>query len=122
MPGSIRKNEHYVAYLKKVVVYFKKLLDTGTNVDVKTALAFLRGMATETVSDRKTMRFTTSRLNALMRSLEIAKLDDFSALLDVATFATLLATYTEEGFHVIMEPQGSVMAGISEPLLQVSRS
>ena len=48
------------------------------------------------VVDRKAMKFTASRLNSLMRLLEISKLEEFSALLDVATFATLLATYTEE--------------------------
>eukprot|EP00605_Chrysophyceae_sp_TOSAG23-4_P001829 GSChrysophyteH1.ASY1.ANO1.2019.1 assembled CDS len=103
VPGSIRKNAHFVAFLKKIV----------------TALAFLRSMSNHTVADRSAMRHTSSRLNALMRSLEIAKLEDFSALIEVATFATLLATYTEEGFNTVFEPQGSVMAGISEPLLQL---
>jgi len=118
VPGNIRKNAHFVAFLKKIVVYFKKLLG-GDRVEVQTALAFLRGMTSDTVSDRKTLRFTSSRLNALMRNLEIAKLEDFSSLIEVANFATLLATYTEEGFNVVYEPQGSMMAGISEPLLQL---
>ncbi len=118
VPGNIRKNAHFVAFLKKVVVYFKKLL-SGDRVEVQTALAFLRGMTSDTVSDRKTLRFTSSRLNALMRNLEISKLEDFSPLIEVANFATLLATYTEQGFNVVYEPQGSIMAGISEPLLQL---
>ena len=118
VPGNIRKNAHFVAYLKKIVVYFKKLL-AGDRVEVQTALAFLRGMTSDIVSDRKTMRFTASRLNGLMRNLEISRLEDFSALIEVSTFATLLATYTEEGFNVVYEPQGSMVAGISEPLLQL---
>ena len=61
------------------------------------------------------MKFTASRLNSLMRLLEISKLEEFAALLDVATFATLLASYTEEGFNVVFEPQGSMVAGT--PLL-----
>ena len=118
VPGSIRKNAHFVAFLKKVVVYYRKLLE-GNAVQVQTALAFLRGVSTSTVADRTAMRHTSSRLNALMRSLEISKLEDFSSLIEVANFATLLATYTEEGFNVVYEPQGSMMAGISEPLLQL---
>ena len=118
VPGNIRKNAHFVALLKKIVVYFRKLLN-GDRVEVQTALSFLRGMSNDTVSDRKTLRFTSSRLNALMRSLEIAKLEDFGPLIEVASFATLLATYTEEGFNVVFEPQGSMMAGVSEPLLQL---
>ncbi len=118
VPGSIRKNAHFVAFLKKIVVYYRKLLD-GDRVEVQTALAFLRSMSNSTVADRAAMRHMSSRLNALMRSLEIAKLEDFSSLIEVANFATLLATYTEEGFNVVYEPQGSMMAGISEPLLQL---
>ena len=40
VPGSIRKNEHFVAFLKKIVVYYKTLLD-GQEVNVETALSFL---------------------------------------------------------------------------------
>ena len=118
VPGSIRKNEHFVAFLKKLVVYFKTLME-GPTVEVQTALSFLRGMNSGQIVDRKAMRFTLSRLNALMRLLEIAKLEEFQALMDVATFTTLLATYTEEGFNVVFEPQGSMVAGINEPLLQL---
>jgi DNA excision repair protein ERCC-2 len=91
----------------------------GQEVEVETALSFLRKQGNGQVLDRKAMRFTQTRLNSLMRLLEISKLDEFSALLDVATFATLLATYTEEGFNVVFEPQGSMVAGINEPLLQL---
>jgi DNA excision repair protein ERCC-2 len=118
VPGSIRKNEHFVAFLKKIVVYYKTLLD-GQEVSVETALSFLMKQGNGQVLDRKAMKFTASRLNSLMRLLEISKIEEFSALLDVATFATLLATYTEEGFNVVFEPQGSMVAGINEPLLQL---
>jgi DNA excision repair protein ERCC-2 len=63
--------------------------------------------------------FTYSRLNSLLRTLEITSLEDFNALSDVANFATLLATYVD-GFSIVMEPQGSVISGIHEPLLQLA--
>eukprot|EP01036_Dinobryon_divergens_P032636 gene32636-42270_t len=75
VPGNIRKAEHFVTFLKKIVVYLKKVLQ----------------------------RFTYTRLNSLLRTLEVTSLEDYTALLDVANFATLLATYME-GFAVIIEP------------------
>ncbi len=75
-------------------------------------------MQVMTAIERKTLRFTYSRLNKLLRTLEITSLDDFGALSELANFSTLVSTYLE-GFAVIFEPQGSVLAGISEPLLQL---
>ncbi len=71
-----------------------------------------------TAIERKTLRFTYSRLNKLLRTLEITSLEDFGALSEVANFATLVSTYLE-GFAVIFEPLGSMLAGICEPLLQL---
>ena len=118
VPGCIRKNEHFVAMLKKICVYFKGLMD-GDKVDVSTALSFLREMEEKSGLDRKPLKFTASRLNHLLRNLEISSLDEFKALNEVANFVTLLATYPEEGFNVIMEPQGTIYHGVSEPLLQL---
>jgi Rad3-related DNA helicase len=38
---------------------------------------------------------------------------------DVADFVTLVATYTD-GFAVIMEPHGSIVPGLHQPVLQLS--
>ena len=54
-----------------------------------------------------------------MRTLEVTSLDKYDGLSAVANFATLLSTYLE-GFAVITEPHGSVISGVSEPLLQVT--
>ena len=117
VPGNIRKAEHFVAFLKKIVQYLKTQL-VGRDVENKTPIAFLHQMQEVTSLERKALRFTYTRLNSLLRTLEITSLDDFNALQDVGNFATLLATYTE-GFAVISEPQGSVVAGVTEPLLQL---
>lgn len=117
VPGNIRKAEHFVAFMKKIVVYLKGLFP-GRDVENKTPLAFLHSMFEATAIERKPLRFTYTRLNSLLRTLEITALDDFDALQEVANFATLVSTYME-GFAVIMEPQGSIVAGVSEPLLQL---
>lgn len=110
-------SEHFVAFLKKIVQYFKSCL-TGKDVVNKTPLAFLHDMHTSTALERKPLRFTYTRLNSLLRTLEITSLDDFNALQEVANFATLVSTYMD-GFAVITEPLGSVVTGITEPLLQL---
>ena len=117
VPGNIRKAEHFVAFLKKIVQYLKTQLQ-GKDVVNRTPLAFLHEMQAVTSLERKPLRFTYTRLNSLLRTLEITSLDDFNALQDVANFATLVATYMD-GFAVISEPQGSVVTGITEPLLQL---
>jgi DNA excision repair protein ERCC-2 len=117
VPGNIRKAEHFVAFLKKIVQYLKTQLQ-GKDVVNKTPLAFLHDMHAVTSLERKPLRFTYTRLNSLLRTLEITSLEDFNALQDVANFATLVATYMD-GFAVITEPQGSVVTGVTEPLLQL---
>lgn len=119
VPGSIRKAEHFVVYLKKIIEYLKHKMRTAGSVTKDTPLSFLLNFAEITgLEDRKPLRFTYSRLNSLLRTLEITSLEDFLPLQDVANFATLVSTYLE-GFAVIMEPEGSVVAGINEPLLQL---
>ena len=63
----------------------------------------MHDLHTKTALDNKTLKFTYSRLNSLLRTLEITSLEEFNPLQDVANFATLVSTYSE-GFSVIMEP------------------
>lgn len=119
VPGTIRRGEHFVNFLRKIVEYLKSQLQSQHNVEKKTPLAFLSDLFRVTALERKPLKFTYSRLNSLMQTLEITSLEDFTALQDVANFATLVATYLE-GFSVVIEPQGSIVAGVTEPLLQLS--
>ena len=117
VPGSIRRAEHFVIFLKKLVEFLKRGLG-GNDAEEHTPLSYLHKIHDSTALERKPMRFTYTRLNSLLRTLEVTSLDDFAALTQVANFATLLATYLE-GFSVVIEPQGSVVAGVQEPLLQL---
>jgi DNA excision repair protein ERCC-2 len=118
VPGNIRKAEHFVAFLKKAVLYLKTYLRDAKQVENKTPLAYLYELHAKSGLERKALRFTYSRLNSLLRTLEVTTLDQFNALSHVANFVTLLATYME-GFAVITEPQGSIISGVNEPLLQL---
>ena len=117
VPGSIRRAEHFVLFMKKLVEFLRTEM-RGSDAQEHTPLSFLKKLWQKTALERRPLKFAYTRLNSLLRTLEITSLDEFSGLTQVANFATLLATYLE-GFSVILEPQGSVVAGVQEPLLQL---
>ncbi len=118
VPGNIRRAEHFLTFMKKVVEHLKSLLRVDTT-QKQSPLAFLHYLQTKTALEVKPLRFTYSRLNSLLRTLEVTHLDEYNPLQDVADFATLVATYSE-GFTVITEPQGSNIPGLRQPVLQLS--
>ena len=126
VPGNIRRAEHFISFMKKVVEHLKSRLRTvsGPNggVQCETPLAFLHRMMNNTSVEAKPLRFSYSRLSSLLQTLQVANLDDFNALTDVADFATLLSTYSEgvARFAVIMEPNGSSIPGMAEPVIQLA--
>ncbi|KAL7539782.1 hypothetical protein ACHAXR_010598, partial [Thalassiosira sp. AJA248-18] len=110
VPGNIRRAEHFVAFMKKIVEHLKARLRTVAGprggVTSETPLAFLHRMITTTSLEAKPLKFTYSRLSSLLRTLQVPNLDDFNALTDVADFASLVSTYSEglPRFAIIMEP------------------
>jgi DNA excision repair protein ERCC-2 len=126
VPGNIRRAEHFIQFMKKVVDHLKNRLKaiTGPNggVHSETPLAFLHRMTNGTSLEAKPLRFAYSRLNSLLRTLQVANMDDFNSLGDIADFSTLLATYSEgvAKFAIIMEPNGSNIPGASDPCIQLS--
>ena len=105
-------------FLKKIVLFLLDYLKNNNQVESKTPLEFLLNFREKTALEVKPLRFTYTRLNSLMRTLEITQLDKYNALTDVANFVTLLATY-KEGFQIIAEPNGIVTPGVTEKLLQM---
>jgi len=89
VPGNIRRAEHFLSFLNGVVEFLKK------NIDVKDVVkkvpTSLRSELLEwlEVTDRKPLRFCYSRLNRLMRTLEITDVGEYTPLSLVADFATV---------------------------------
>lgn len=102
VPGNIRKGEHFVAFLKRLVEYMKTRLRVQHVVQESPA-AFLSDIAKKVCIERKPLRFAAERLASLIRTLEISHSNDFSPLTVISHFATLVATYTK-GFTLIIEP------------------
>ena len=118
VPGNIRRAEHFLGFMREFVQYLRTLL-ANERVEVKTPLAFLHHLNEATAIESKPLKFTYSRLNSLLRTLQLTNLDEFNPLQDVSNFATLVATYSQ-GFAVISEPDGSLIMGISEPILHLA--
>jgi DNA excision repair protein ERCC-2 len=126
VPGNIRRAEHFISFMKKIVEHLKTRLRTVAGprggVISETPLAFLHRMITTTSLEAKPLKFAYSRLSSLLRTLQVPNLDDYNALADVADFASLVATYSEglPRFAIIMEPNGSSIPGSSDPVIQLA--
>lgn len=61
-------------------------------------------------------RFCAERLTSLVRTLELSNIEEYMHLQEVATFASLVATY-DRGFLLILEPFESETATVPSPVL-----
>lgn len=64
-------------------------------------------------------RFCAERLTSLVRTLELTQIEDYQPLQEVASFATLVATY-DKGFLLILEPYESETATVPNPILHLT--
>lgn len=118
VPGSIRKAEHFVSFLKRFVEYLKMRLRIQ-HVVQETPATFLRDVQSKICIERKPLRFCAERLASLLRTMEISDLTDFSPLVLVTHLATLVATYTK-GFTIIVEPFDDKAPTVHNPILYFS--
>lgn len=116
IPGSIRKAEHFVAFLKRFIEYLKTRMKI-LHVISETPLSFLKHLKELTYIDKKPLQYCTKRLNYLVGTLELVNLEEFTALKRIVTFATLISTY-EQGFLLILEPFETEQATVPNPVLR----
>jgi len=118
VPGNIRRAEHFVGFLKRFIEYLKTRMKV-LNVVADTPPEFLKHLRDLTFIERKPLRFCAERLTSLVRTLELTNIEDYQPLQEVATFATLVATY-ETGFLLIIEPFESATATVPNPVLHLT--
>ncbi|KAI6039070.1 hypothetical protein EDC04DRAFT_2688920 [Pisolithus marmoratus] len=118
IPGNIRKAEHFVAFLKRFVEYLKTRMRV-LHVVAETPVSFLQHLKDITYIERRPLRFCAERLQSLIRTLELNRLDEHSALQKVAGFATLVATY-DKGFLLILEPFETDNATVPNPVFHLT--
>ncbi|KAL3657144.1 hypothetical protein V7S43_017938 [Phytophthora oleae] len=117
IPGNIRRAEHFVAFMRRLIEYLRQRIRVR-QVESETPQAFLHQLHQAISMEIKPMKFCYTRLNSLLRTLEVTNLEEYNSLTDVADFATLVATYAE-GFMLIIEPFDSA-SGVHDPVLQLS--
>lgn len=116
IPGNIRRAEHFVSFLKRLIEYLKTRMKV-LHVISETPRSFLQHLKQLTFIDRKPLRFCSERLSLLVRTLEVEDVEEFAALKDIATFATLISTY-EDGFTLIIEPYEIENAAVPNPIMR----
>ncbi|EFA78488.1 transcription factor IIH component [Heterostelium album PN500] len=116
VPGNIRKAEHFVSVLRRFIDYLRSRLRTQMVVS-ESPLSFLRSLSQLTTISAKTLRFCSSRLSSLLRTLQISDLNQFSSISVIADFATLVGTYGN-GFIIIIEPYDQKTPNQYDPIFQ----
>lgn len=117
VPGNIRRAEHFLHVLRRLVQYLEGRLETD-NVEKEGPVGFVASINTHAGIDQKTLKFCYDRLHSLMLTLEITDTDEFLHIQTICDFATLVGTYTR-GFSIIIEPFDERMPHIPDPVLQV---
>lgn len=117
VPGNIRRAEHFLSVLRRLVQYLKGRLQTE-NVENEGPVGFVASINAQAGIDQKMLKFCYDRLHSLMLTLEITNTDEFLHIQTVCDFATLVGTYTQ-GFSIIIEPFDERMPHIPDPVLQV---
>ncbi|KAF1318753.1 Tfiih basal transcription factor complex helicase subunit, partial [Globisporangium splendens] len=117
IPGNIRRAEHFIAFMRRLIEYLRTRIRVR-NVESETPQAFLHHLHQAISMETKPMKFCYTRLNSLMRTLEVTNLEEFNSLAAVADFATLVATYAD-GFMLIIEPYDG-QSGVHDPVLQLA--
>ncbi|KAF2325163.1 hypothetical protein GH714_024768 [Hevea brasiliensis] len=118
VPGNIRRAEHFLHVLRRLVQYLRGRLDTE-NVEKESPISFVASLNTHAGIDQKTLKFCYDRLHSLMLTLEITDTDEFLHIQTICDFATLVGTYSR-GFSIIIEPFDERMPHIPDPVLQLS--
>ena len=117
VPGNIRRAEHFLSVLRRLVQYLKGRLETE-NVVKEGPVTFVGSINAQVGIDQKMLQFCYDRLHSLMLTLEITDTDEFLHIQTICDFATLVGTYTR-GFSIIIEPFDERMPHIPDPVLQV---
>jgi len=118
VPGNLRRADTFVKYLRKLVHHLTQRLNACIEVVAESPTAFLHRLDNEEEDFSKPMKFVSDRLRSLLRTLEVTDVQDFSPLMLVADFATLVATF-QKGFGILIEPYDERTPTLRDPLFQL---
>lgn len=120
VPGNIRKAEHFVNFLRRLVQFLRDKKLTGRETRHEQPVRFLYDLRIAMQEDVRPLRFCSDRLKSLMQTLQIAQVTEFTPLQLVSDFATLLGTYANtNSFGIVYEPVDDRLPNIPDPVLQL---
>ena len=79
VPGNVRKAEHFISLLKRLLHFLKTRLRT-TQTEVENPLSFVHSCTNLAQIPHKSLKFCSSRLGSLLRTLEITDHAEFHAI------------------------------------------
>lgn len=121
VPGSIRKAEHFITFLRRLIHYIREYKMRGQESKQEQPSRFLHDMLTKLQVDRRPLRFCSDRLKSLLQTLQIAEVAEFTPLQIIADFATLLGSYGHtQSFGIVFEPVDERLPNIPDPVLQLT--
>ncbi|XP_954558.1 rad3-like DNA helicase-related, putative [Theileria annulata] len=115
MPGSIRKAEHFISFLKVVIGYLKKYIKVKEPKS-EGPLMFLYRFQNETGIISDVFQHTYNRFKSLLNTLKMT-VGNLTALHLVIDFCSLVGTYYK-GFIIIVDPFPKSAA--YDPVIQFS--
>mmetsp|Transcript_122306 Transcript_122306/g.212225 ORF Transcript_122306/g.212225 Transcript_122306/m.212225 type:complete len:842 (+) Transcript_122306:93-2618(+) len=117
IPGNIRRAEHFIALMRRIVNFLRRYLHVD-RAQCEGPLSVVQKMEEDIEVDAKSLKFCHERLRSLLNTLKVNGLDEFTPVVKVADFVTLLGTYAQ-GFTVIVDPYPEA-EGIYDPKLLLS--
>lgn len=117
VPGNIRRATHFVSVLKRLNEFFKTRLKT-THTTIESPVLFCQSIKELTFIDKKTLSFTSQRLQILMETIVLEEDADDSSLRKVAEFATVVSL-NDTGFSIIFEPFETLSSSAFNPVLRL---
>ena len=105
VPGNMRKAEHFAGMLRRLTDYFNdRFAKKTTRIEVQTPQDALSSIKDHVLIQSKQLVFAADRLRLLLRTLKEVS-DGFANIQLMVHLVTTLATYAEEGFRVVYEPE-----------------
>lgn len=101
IPGNIRQADHFIIFMKRFLEYMKTRLKITHKIQ-ESPQSFLSDIQNKVCIERKPLRFCYERLRALIKILELTDLHNYSSLILLMNFATMISTYLK-GFTIIIE-------------------
>lgn len=104
--------------MKRLVEYLKSRTRTSRVISEIPQL-FLSHLSRTVCIERKPLLFCHERMRSLFSAIEMHNLIDFTPLIVVANFGTLVSTY-EKGFVVLIEPYTEINPNKFNPVIHLS--